>query len=157
MTGPNTPEGKAVASRNSFRHGLCSDSIVIPDLEFEEMWHEFHNSIVEAIDPADALEDELASRAAELLWRLRRVSRAERDETVVAIERGSRNGSPFQSTPAARGMADAPALLTIQKYETALNRQLLSTLHEIEARQARRKGEASPLARIDLNALLRGP
>jgi hypothetical protein len=41
----------------------------------------------------------------------------------------------------------------ILRYEAHLHRQLLQTLHELEAMQARRAGQAAPLARLDVQGL----
>lgn len=41
----------------------------------------------------------------------------------------------------------------ILRYEAHLHRQLMQTLHELEAMQARRAGEAAPLARLDVQGL----
>jgi len=41
----------------------------------------------------------------------------------------------------------------VMRYEAHLHRQLLQTLHELEARQARRAGQAAPLARLDVQGL----
>ena len=37
--------------------------------------------------------------------------------------------------------------------EAHLNRQLLHTLHEIEAMQERRRGNSAPLSRVDVHGL----
>ncbi len=50
-------------------------------------------------------------------------------------------------------MLPARALETVSRYEAHLNRQLTSALHELEARQARRQGQPSPLARLDVSDL----
>ena len=39
----------------------------------------------------------------------------------------------------------------VTRYEAHLHRQLLQTMHELEALQARKKGQATPLARLDVN------
>ena len=38
----------------------------------------------------------------------------------------------------------------IMRYEAHLHRQWVQTIHELEALQARRKGERTPLARLDV-------
>ena len=43
-------------------------------------------------------------------------------------------------------------LAKIMRYEAHLNRQLYQAMHELEALNARRQGQAAPLARIDLQA-----
>jgi hypothetical protein len=39
------------------------------------------------------------------------------------------------------------------RFEAHLNRQLMQTLHELEALQSRRRGSPSPLARVDVHGL----
>jgi hypothetical protein len=43
------------------------------------------------------------------------------------------------------------ALDRVQKYESHLHRQLVQTMHELEALQARRRGETVNLARLDIS------
>jgi hypothetical protein len=38
----------------------------------------------------------------------------------------------------------------VMRYEAHLHRQLLQSMHELEALQARRRGELAPLARLDV-------
>ena len=40
------------------------------------------------------------------------------------------------------------------RYKAHLSRQLYQALHELEAQQARRRGEAAPLAGVDVHGLL---
>lgn len=49
-----------------------------------------------------------------------------------------------------RLLPDSATLEKITRYESHLHRQLLNTLHELEALQTRRGGGRSPLARIDV-------
>jgi hypothetical protein len=43
------------------------------------------------------------------------------------------------------------ALERVMRYEARLHRQLLQTMHELEALQARRQGRAAALARVDVS------
>ncbi len=49
-----------------------------------------------------------------------------------------------------RTLPDKEVLEKIQRYESHLRRLMIRDLHELEALQARRFGEAAPLARIDI-------
>jgi hypothetical protein len=49
---------------------------------------------------------------------------------------------------------DAPELARLTRYEAHLRRQLVQYLHELEARQAARRGHPSPLTRLDLDLAL---
>ncbi len=53
----------------------------------------------------------------------------------------------------ARAVLEGPELEKVMRYEGHLHRQLLQTLHELEAMQARRAGQAAPLARLDVQGL----
>lgn len=53
----------------------------------------------------------------------------------------------------ARAVLEGPELEKVLRYEGHLHRQLLQTLHELEAMQARRAGQAAPLARLDVQGL----
>ncbi len=52
-----------------------------------------------------------------------------------------------------RLLPDEPSLGKVIRYEGHLHRQLLQTLHELEAIQARRQGLQTPLARVDVQGL----
>lgn len=97
-TGPNTVEGKLIVSHNAVRHGLRTRAIVIPGIEQQDDWDQFREDVVEAFNTGNAIEYALAERAAELLWRLRRASRAESDPQSPTV-----NATHSTLTCAARG------------------------------------------------------
>jgi hypothetical protein len=73
-TGPRTPEGKAVVSRNAITHGLLARAGVIPGEEA----HEFaahREGLLQQLRPGSPLEELLAERAVDLSWRLQRAAR----------------------------------------------------------------------------------
>jgi hypothetical protein len=157
-TGPTTPEGKAVVSRNAIRHGLRAQAIVIPS-EAQTDWETHAEAVVSSCTPETPLEHALAVRVAELIWRLRRVSRAERDAVTDRHEHFAR----IDQREAATGriiqqrawpvMPEEVVLAPILRYEAHLNRQLLQTLHELEALRDRRAGHPAPLARVEVLGL----
>lgn len=55
-----------------------------------------------------------------------------------------------------RLLPDETTLQKITRYEAHLCRLLYKTLHELEALQARRSGQAAPLARLDIDGLPEG-
>ena len=71
-TGPKTPEGKSVASRNAVTHGLRSHSGLLPGETLED-FSDLRDRVFAELAPDSAIEMELAERIASLLWRLRRV------------------------------------------------------------------------------------
>ncbi|MBI2724443.1 MAG: hypothetical protein HYX50_05205 [Chloroflexi bacterium] len=166
-----SPQPKGQAS-NAASHGLYSDALVIAG-ESAERWRAYHDDIVDSLAPVGAVETDLASRAAALLWRLRRVPAAEaaliardtaqqektergRARTAAAIGPdtfyGQAFATPLPPTPPLP-IVEGAAQLVIDRHEAHLNRQLLHALHELEAFQARRRGERTPLARVDVHGL----
>jgi hypothetical protein len=59
--------------------------------------------------------------------------------------------SPRPYEPPPRVLPDESLLNQIVRYEAHLDRRLRTALHELEALQARRRGDASPLARLDIS------
>ncbi|AFZ67896.1 hypothetical protein [Deinococcus peraridilitoris] len=57
---------------------------------------------------------------------------------------------------AARVLPDDRTLEKLQRYEAHLERQLYKALHELEAIQERRKGNATPLARLEVHGEVPG-
>ncbi len=180
VSGPKTPEGKTRSSRNSTGHGLRANVLVMPQFETEADWVACSDGIVDSLAPDGGTEVALAARVAELLWRLRRIARAEvqmvesafeathtkdarqRQTRVDAAEQlaGSFYGGGFEqesgTSPAPTERRLLPAdgdLDQLIRYEAHLNRQLYHALHELEALQARRNGSSPPLARIQVHGL----
>jgi hypothetical protein len=78
-TGPRTPRGKAVASRNKSRHGLYASTPVIPRIESPAAWSQHRCDTLASLSPVGHVETALAERVALILWRLGRVARYEQD------------------------------------------------------------------------------
>ena len=94
-TGPRTPAGKAVSSRNAVSHGLLSAAPLATPYEQPQDWQDHRAAILERLAPADHLETTLAEHIALLLWRRARVSRAEagliaQDQIRMAAENANR-------------------------------------------------------------------
>ncbi len=201
--GPRSRKGKASLALAHIDHGLASNEIVLPTEDAAE-WTRFHDDVLARLGPEGAVELSLASRVAEVLWRLRRIGRAEQqavdnlqvyrsslrqdsryleeharkqnelngeadtgepdiDELMRSREKWVKKYGIYAHTTIAGGyksrhLEDLPVLLpsddTLQmlmRYEAHLSRVLNHTLHELEALQDRRNGNAPPLARIDIN------
>jgi hypothetical protein len=71
-TGPKTADGKARSRRNSWKHGLTAEVIVLRDEEADD-FSELREALMEQYDPQSAMECELVERMAGILWRLRRL------------------------------------------------------------------------------------
>src|SRR5262245_36151428 len=70
-TGPRTEAGKRRSRRNAVRHGLAAET-VIDALEDAADYRAFERAIKSDYSPQTAIEGQLVSRLASLLWRLRR-------------------------------------------------------------------------------------
>jgi hypothetical protein len=70
-TGPRTDSGKRRSRRNAIRHGLTAET-VIDTLEEAADYRAFERAIKSDYSPQTAIEGQLVSRLASLLWRLRR-------------------------------------------------------------------------------------
>ena len=79
-TGPVTPAGKAIAARNSLKHGLLAKEIVIDAGEGAESRDEFDAMLLDLkshFEPQGPLEEILVEKIAVAYWRLRRAHRYE--------------------------------------------------------------------------------
>jgi hypothetical protein len=172
QTGPRTRAGKEVASRNALSHGITSPSPVLAGMEREADWRRHLNGIVDGLAPEGDLERALAERVALLLWRLHRITRYEvavTDRAVAGTESDLAVADAYVQGTLTKGVLPdvSPVILAaaqetrvipavdeldkIMRYETHLHRQYIQTLHELEALQARRNGEQTHLARLDIS------
>jgi hypothetical protein len=79
-TGPVTPSGKAIASRNALKHGLLAKEILVDAGEGAESQEEFDAVLLDLkdqFDPQGPLEEMLVEKIAVAYWRLRRAHRYE--------------------------------------------------------------------------------
>jgi len=168
----------APTARNALRHGLYAPPDVAVHDEQPGDWAAFHQAVLADLAPEGVVERALASRIALALWRLRRVPVAEvmaiqrkaeedvRDEEdhrefIRSWRAALRPGGFYHKrlpeppdTPVVPPPAVLPpdkALETISRYEAHLNRQLVKSLHELQALQDRRNGRPAPLARLDVD------
>ena len=84
-TGPRTAGGLAVASQNATRHGLTARTIIVRG-ELADDWEAHRAAVLRDIAPVGAVESALATRVAELLWRLARAGAAESAMVAAALD-----------------------------------------------------------------------
>ena len=147
--GPKTSAGKAKVRFNAVRHGLGVTSPVIPGVERPEDWEAHRAGMVASLAPVGYLETVLAERTALMAWRLGRIPTY---EVACVVAKGS--DGPIDD--ADRILPYPEDTDRIVRYETHLSRQLYQALHELEAQQARRQGQAAPLARVDVQGIPAG-
>jgi len=171
--GQEHPRAKAASSRNALKHGLSAGDPVVRQVEDAEDWQRHLEQVISSIEPEGYLETELAVRAAGLLWRHASCSpvRGRQDQPLPRPDaRRLQRGPPLwrggdrpaieesftlekiQMQTGIRMLSDGDTLQKITRYESHLHRQLMhQTLHELEAMQARRRGEHSPPVRLDIS------
>ncbi|HEV8574493.1 MAG TPA: hypothetical protein VGR43_07260 [Dehalococcoidia bacterium] len=170
--GPKTAAGKAAVRRNALKHGLLSSAPVVRQVESIEDWEQLVEQLIADKQPEGFLETEFVMRAAGYIWRLRRIGPYEAEKINVSVTQmpeeygeiarfGAKvTGRPIEDsiTPekvqmqtGIRMLPDPETRNNIMRYEAHLHRLLNQTLHELEAMQARRKGEHTTLARIDVS------
>jgi len=88
-TGPKTADGLARSSANALSHGLTARSVVVRG-ESAEQWEAFRDATLADLDARGAVEHALATRVAELLWRLQRAGAAEAAVANFAVDRAER-------------------------------------------------------------------
>ncbi len=166
-TGPNTPEGKAVASRNAVTHGLRSHDGLLPGETLED-FSDLRARVFAELAPDSAIEGELAERIASLLWRLRRVPAFE--AALLAWTHACKEEANIFATPGEAHLthfgdgrprpASARKLLAfgrsldgflkaglggkLNRYENALQRQLSALMLDLRRMQAQRTAQRSP-------------
>jgi hypothetical protein len=70
-TGPKTPEGKAIAARNNFRHGFTGEFTVLP-WEQQEEFDRLLNALRDEHKASDLTERILVDKMAQALWLTKR-------------------------------------------------------------------------------------
>ena len=165
-TGPKTPDGKAVVSRNRVTHGLTSYSGLLPGEKLDD-FSDLRDRVLAELAPASTIEIELAERIASLLWRLRRVPAFE--AALLAWTNACKEeasifaaGEPRlinwrdhdQPRPAAvhdilafgrslDGFLKGGVGGRLSRYESALQRQLSAMMLELRRMQERRKAQGA--------------
>ena len=89
-TGPVTPEGRAISSQNSRKHGLCSKQIVLPGEDSAE-YDALRENLLADYAPANDTERTLVEEVAAGSWRL---ARARRHETAILKKLVGEAGDP---------------------------------------------------------------
>ncbi len=157
--GPRTEAGKAVVRLNPVKHGVLSQTPVIPLVEREEDWEALRRGLFEALDVQGTLEEALADRIAGIIWRLHRAVRFESESVsrylhdVPGDWRASRRAAgmpvPVEVTQEvveemdrmlmSRLLPGEETLAKVMRYETKLHRFLLQTLHQLMVVKGLRK------------------
>src|SRR3974390_683178 len=76
--GPVTAQGKAISSRNAFRHGLCS-KIFVADHDDQAEFEELRQSYMDDFQPTTKSQADLVERMAAATWQMNRMAEMETD------------------------------------------------------------------------------
>ena len=133
-TGPRTPEGREISSRNSQQHGVLSQRVTT-DVEGNEIYERMLSSFMDEYGPRSETELILVERLANLFWRERRLIQTERSQL-----------SSQQSDIYAVSLAKDQSLtltdqLLIGRYQTMLTNQINITIAQIERLMQREASE----------------
>src|SRR5579872_1211528 len=71
-TGPITPEGKAISSRNAITHGVTATTVLLPG-EDPAVYETLSAGMLKDFNPLTITEDALVQELIDLQWRLRRI------------------------------------------------------------------------------------
>jgi len=126
-TGPKTPSGKAIASMNALKHGLCSRKPLIPG-ENEAEFCQFAADWVDELRPEGPHQSLCAEQAILSAWQLRRVPQME----AGLLTRFMRDDGAH---PFAMGTEAYQQLSRLDRHHAALQRTFDRSLQELRELQ----------------------
>lgn len=145
-TGPRSQEGKRRSSRNATRHGLLAKEVVVSGESAQEFM-ELRRKALEALKPANILEERLVERVVACLWRLDRSLKMESfmlGKPLDPIDRSLFNPS---DEAADRFSSRHGFFQNLNRYEVAIERSLYRALIQL-ARYRMERGGGSVMAPV---------
>jgi hypothetical protein len=126
-TGPKTPGGKYISSRNGTRDGSFAESIILPG-ESAERFRKLHASYIDQFQPATVYERDLVETMTVNRWRLRRVWELETasfgHEQRAQSFATQGEDPPTKYVLAHRALSQPPrSLESLNRYEVRCDRQ----------------------------------
>jgi len=115
--GPKTAQGKTVSAKNARKHGLLSADIMLPE-EDTRAFNDLADRVHAELGPEGGLEAELTQRIIVLMWRPRRIGKAElgilswQRLSILELGKIHNNGPTDYDVPADENVPkgeDAPA------------------------------------------------
>jgi hypothetical protein len=159
-TGPKTELGKRRSRRNAIKHGILASALLVKDgigAEDAAEFQEFFDSLHADLEPIGALETMLVEKIAVCFWRQKRALRCEAGFLKLSFIPPSTNALddlldafPIKPNPERDAVKDhhylplSPELDRILRYETAVQRQLMHAINQLERMQRARRGERVP-------------
>jgi hypothetical protein len=146
--GPVTPQGKRNSSRNSTRHGLLAETIVL-EAELAGRFLQLLDSLIEEHRPRTPTETMLVDTIAAARWRQDRIWGMQKvafDHDIASCD-SAEESSPLRAVLTLRSSAESVRTHELLlRYEIALDRQTsraLLRLQQLQARELRPKSAGS--------------
>jgi hypothetical protein len=124
-TGPITPEGKKVASRNSTRHGMLAQTVVL-DGESKSRFEELLNEFMALLQPRSAAETAIVETMTIARWKQMRIWGIEKAgfQLEMSRESSAAGANATRGYLTFKRLADNSRVLDLQhRYETGYERQ----------------------------------
>lgn len=131
--GPATPAGKLRSSQNALKHGLLSDTIVLPG-ESAECFDTLCTEHLQRFAPADGVERGMIEEMAASYWRLRRVWAIENEFLTAALDSqpaGAGTSDLGRIAASFRQLAASPELALLHRYEARLHRMYQRAFYNV--------------------------
>jgi hypothetical protein len=109
-SGPRTERGKSVVRLNPIRHGVLSQTPVIPLVEREEDWFQLRDGIREYFAVEGMMEVSLADTIAMTTWRRYRVVRMETEAIRAYLEEVPEDYRRMKATEESQGWGPSPQI-----------------------------------------------
>jgi hypothetical protein len=141
--GPVTPKGKRNSSRNSIRHGLLAETVVLED-EHNGRFLALLNDLLDEHQPATPTQTLLVETLAAAVWRQKRIWGMQKvafDEDVASVDSAPESPA-LRAVLALRASPECVRSHELMlRYEVALDRQIsrsLLRLQQLQERQAQK-------------------
>jgi len=147
-TGPKTPEGKRISSRNATTHGLYSKDLIVDSPHLKENQAEYDlilTALKMELKPEGVLQGFLVRKIANCLWRSGRVVRAESAQIKRQLHFLS-DSLPRSIAIGVESIPQGEAAKDLSRYDFRLERQLARTLNPLmRLKKSRSSSLSDPL------------
>jgi len=127
--GPRTAEGKAISSMNALKTGVFAKYLLLPDDNADEFGR-LRVDVHREWQPLGATETSLVERLVALLWRQRRIYRAE--SGLFTMYRQCPEGVAGVATALARDGQDTEAFTRVLRMDGAIERSIGLTIRLLQ-------------------------
>ncbi len=147
-TGPRTAEGKQSVRFNALRHGIYSQTIVLPT-EDRDAYERLGKMLLDTFDPQTEYERDLVQTVQDIDWQIKRLRSIESGMIAIGMEREFAATSPDQDPAVRRQFAasaawekNAKLFDQMSRHSGRLTRQRDKTRQELRELQTARRAAA---------------